>query len=392
MVESSNPLRPSRRQLLAGASGCALGAVASFIGSRVNHGRPRRLVCIQLTGGNDGLSTIVPYSDPAYSAARFDTRHEEVLRIDDYRGFHPGLGVFLREWRRGSLAIVEGVSLPEPVRSHFKALEIWHKADPKPTGKPGWLTVLASALYPSRLPAHAIVHLGTSPPASCVSSSYQPIVIEDPRAYRFSTAPSCSRMGTGSSVLGAVALAEKQLNSALSTSAALSGLLSYYSPKVEYPDTEFGNRLRNAAALLKQFPETRMVSTSFEGFDTHGKQRPQHDGRVEQLNRCLTAFLDDTGPGQTEQDFLILLFSEFGRRVAENASRGTDHGLAGPAFVLGPKARGGLCGVHPSLTDLQGGDLKGTSDFRGLYATIWRRMMGSASVPASLARFPAHPF
>ena len=392
---SPNPKRPTRRSLIVGTGlGLFHSAALAHCGLRRN---ARRLVCVQLTGGNDGLSTVVPVDHPVYRNQRRKTRHDQGLLICEggsqrsgpRRGLHPSLSKVHQEWLAGRLAIIEGVATPTPVRSHFKALDMWHAGCMETMGRPGWLTNLAKALYGADLPAHSIVHVGDVAPGSCVGHGYRPVVIDSPGSHRFTLPPIVS--APHSSGDSALAMARRQASAAKTTSVKLAATMAAYEPSTPYPMSLLGRRLASIGAVLKEHPEVRLLSTSYEGFDTHSNQRPTHDALMEGLDGALGALLEDTRYG-TDPDFLVLVFSEFGRRVSENASKGTDHGLAGPVFVLGPGIRGGLYGQHPSLDDLDQGDLRGTTDFRCIPAEIWRRLAPAVEVPADLARMPSLEF
>ena len=361
----------------------------------------RSLVLIQLSGGNDGLSTVVPFEDDAYRRARTTIRLEraQVLPLADGIGLHGGLTGLARLFEEGRLGIVQGLGYPEMVRSHFKALEIWHTADPRGrAGGDGWIGRLAGGAGRAGSPA-GVVHLGTRLPWSLHSSARPAVVVESPSRFRWlggreeeralgglAEEESPSRpgdplhRGRDRALAGLRAI----LGEARGVSAAMVEAARAYRPTADYPRTPLAAGLRDAAALLTGGLGTRIVSLEMTGFDTHAAQRGQHDRLMAEFDGALTAFLEDMG----SRPVLVLAFSEFGRRLAENASAGTDHGHAGPAFLLGPPGIGGLHGEHPDLEKLVQGDPDWTTDFRSLYGEVLEGWLGVAMEEALGKRYP----
>lgn len=333
----------------------------------------RVLVLLQLTGGNDGLSMVVPDGDDAYHSARSATRHESgsLLRIDEYRGLHPSLERLHARYHDGGLAIVEGVGYPSPNRSHFKSLDIWHTADQRGRNAgEGWIGRLCSARYGSEAVANRVVHVGGQVPYALHSTVHPPAAFSTPAGYRW--------MRHGDDILEAeparpsgneaLDLLRDRMRDAQSSSRDVRSVAASYRTPIEYPDQTLAGSLRVAAALVNGAIGTRVVSVALGGFDTHVDQRPRHERLMNELDGSLCAFLDDLARTTIGRQAVVLVFSEFGRRVAENGSKGTDHGSAGPMFVAGAGVRGGLFGSHPSLTELDEGDLVHTTDFRSVYA------------------------
>lgn len=361
--------------LLASAPGARLSA-RGLLRDDADDGSPPLLVLLQLSGGNDGLSTVIPHGDDAYHSARRVTRHEEGwLPLDDYRGLHPELGGLHAAWEAGRLAIVEGVGYPQPNRSHFKSFDIWHAADPRGRAAgEGWVGRLCQALAPDEPHPNRVVHVGARPPYSLHSSRHPAASFAVPAGYRWldneddvlapeGPAPESS----GSSALDRL---RAVAHDARESSLAVRRAVARYRPRAEYPREPFADSLRVAAALAHGDIGARVISVELGGFDTHDGQRGRHDTLMRRLDAGLTAFDADlvgTGAGANT---VVVAFSEFGRRVAENGSAGTDHGTAGPMFVLGDRVRGGLHGAPPSLTELDGGDLVHTTDFRSVYAAL----------------------
>ncbi|MBI5396256.1 MAG: DUF1501 domain-containing protein [Verrucomicrobia bacterium] len=325
----------------------SLGLAAASVGAPSLLARPSRgeraLVVLELSGGNDGLNTIVPFGDDAYYRERptLAIKPADVLKIGDRLGFNASLKPLMPLWDGGQMAVVNGVGYPNPNRSHFRSMEIWHTAaDADATEPHGWL---------GRYFDHACPECGT--PELAVS-----VAREVPHAIT-------GRAGVGVAVDGAsekigAALARGRVNGAA------------------YPDTTFGHGLAQIAAMVGGGLDARVYCHEICGFDTHANQLPNHARLWNETGAGLAAFFRDLERRGAAERVLVMAFSEFGRRVTENGSDGCDHGAAGPVFLWGRPVRGGLHGVMPGLTDLDGGDLKMTVDFRGVYATVLEGWMG----------------
>jgi uncharacterized protein (DUF1501 family) len=379
-------LRLDRRSFL--ASGLATLGWVSFGGVRLGAALPaageRTLVLVQLSGGNDGLSTVVPWADDAYHRARPSIRvdTEQVLRLDDYRGLHPNLTGLRGLFDAGRLAIVEGVGYPQPNRSHFKSLEIWHTGDlrGRASGE-GWIGKLSEAVFGDDVDPNRVVHVGATPPYALNSSKHPAVSFSTPAGYRWASneadvAGYDDDSGAGEEASASLEFLRGVLGDARASSAAIRSAAAAYRPSVEYPGDPFADALRTAAAIVNSPLGSRVLSVELGGFDTHNDERRRHDTLMGRLDRGLTAFLNDLAASAAGRDATVVVFSEFGRRVAENGSRGTDHGTAGPMFVAGHAVKGGLYGRHPSLTELDGGDLVHTTDFRSVYGAVIRHAFG----------------
>jgi uncharacterized protein (DUF1501 family) len=339
------------------------------------------LVLVQLSGGNDGLNTVIPFADDAYHAARPTLRIQDPIRITDTRGLHPRLSGLARWYEQGKLAIVEGCGYPEPNRSHFESFEIWHTADARGrhSGE-GWIGRLCAAQATEQANPHRLVHIGSSVPYALESTRCPPICFSLPEAYRWVGDPKELEVACpedGASALqrepSSLDFLRKVQREARASSAAVRRAAEQYAPRVEYPNDAFAAALRTAAALIQGGLGCRVISVELGGFDTHNDQKGRHEQQLGRLDGGLSAFADDLKDTPGAARTLVLVYSEFGRRVAENGSRGTDHGTAAPMFVLGERVRGGLYGKHPSLVDLAQGDLVHTTDFRSVYATVLER-------------------
>ncbi len=424
MTSRERPLSLDRRSLLAG--GLALGGAALLgrgaearvrmlggLGDGTDANEARTLVLLQLTGGNDGLSTIVPFGDDAYGRARTATRiaAQEVLGIDHYRGFHPALKGMRRHFDAGRVALVEGCGYPNPVRSHFKSYEIWHAASERgrALGR-GWIGRLAETAWKATESPELVVHVGANAPFSVYTLARPPVIFQTPQSYRWAgTETEDLEAYRRAAEADARALEESRerqrkarsgsaeaidrlrgvLSDANASSVRIRRAAATYRTETAYPEDDLGSALRIAAALIDARVGSRVISVGLPGFDSHNNQRPQHDDRMRRLDAALTAFLDDL-QGRSSK-VLIVAFSEFGRRVQENGSRGTDHGTAGPMLVLGADVKGGVYGKHPALDELDNGDLVFTTDFRSVYASVIERWFGADAAPVLGAGFATLP-
>ena len=351
------------------------------------------LLVIQLGGGNDGLNTIVPYSDDAYHRVRpvIGIPATGVLKIDDRIGLNPVMTGLDDLFKDGRVAIVQGVGYPNPNRSHFEATQIWETASPEAPATNGWLgryldrTVRvrpANAADPSDI--FTAVTLGDTVPTALIAQHVDVPAIGALNTFGYNTGKDTSSKTTASVLYdGAkpgqspyLALLENTARNALHGGDVLKAKIAGYKPAVTYPKDAFSQQLQLAAQIVGSNLGTRIVFVSIGSFDTHAGQRAQQDRLLGYLSQGLRAFYADLAAHQLDDKVLAMTFSEFGRRVQQNASNGTDHGTAMPLFIVGGKVRGGVYGAHPSLTDLDNGDLKHAIDFRSVYATVLARWLG----------------
>ena len=389
----------NRRGLLVGAAGglCTLGGVASGNSTRVRtaggggHAGDEDapvLVLIELIGGNDGLSTLVPWSDDRYHALRPKLRvpGDRVLKLDDRLGFHPRLPGLRDVFERGELAVVRGIGYPDPVYSHFKSFEIWHTANPagRAAGD-GWVARLRAVAWGEDPRPELVVHIGQNQPYSLYSPNQGVLSFESPEKFLWA--------GDGSARAAFQAASEAEpapppegvprrrdavmsrlyrtLRHSGRTSARVIAAAQAYRPQVEYPAGPFGDSLRTIAALIEARAGARVLSCNLGDFDTHANQVRRHEALLRELDHGLTVLRADLAGRSSEANVVVAVVSEFGRRVAENHSGGTDHGAAGLAFLMGARVEGGLFGEQPDLGALdRDGNLVHTVDFRSLFATL----------------------
>jgi uncharacterized protein (DUF1501 family) len=350
----------------------------------------RVLVVLQLTGGNDGLNMVVPHGQDAYYQLRptLALKRSSLHVLDEGHGLHPamaGLGVLHSE---GTLTIVHGVGYPQPDRSHFRSLEIWHTADPVGPARTGWLGRLADQVAQGGDGTLAALHVGDEelPLALVGESSYPPSLrdegsLELRELAGLAAARTELLAGDAANDLGFL---RRAAGGAYRFAERMSRAASGATP-VDYPGSTLARKLRLVARLLSGGLDTRIFLLVQGGYDTHARQAATHAALLEELSRALFAFQRDLERSGLAGRVLTLVFSEFGRRAAENASRGTDHGAAAPVLLLGGGLRGGLCGVPPDLEHLVEGDVAFSTDLRALYGAIeggWMGLERSSAVPA----------
>lgn len=371
----------------------ALAAPLPSLGASVDPGNT--LLVIQMGGGNDGLNTVVPYSDDAYHRVRpaIGVAANSVLRIDDRIGLNPALAGLHDMFGEGNVAIVQGVGYPNPNRSHFEATQIWETASPDVPVASGWLGRYLDKTVPPRTSAQVssamfdAVALGDTVPTALVAAHVDVPAIGALKLFGYNSGKdAASKAAAGTLYDGAKAgqspylsLVENTARNALHGGDVLRAKTAGYAAAVAYPADAFSQQLALAARIIGSNVGTRIVFVSIGSFDTHAGQRPQQDRLLGYLSAGLRAFYRDLAAHGLQDRVLAMTFSEFGRRVAQNASNGTDHGTAMPLFIVGTKVKGGVYGEHPSLTDLENGDLKHAIDFRSIYATVLERWLGRDS-------------
>ena len=377
----------------------ALGMLApdgAATGSRPGVPDERILVIVQLSGGNDGLNTVIPYGDREYHAARPSLSLGEpgkaknggaALELDRDRGIglHPNLTGLKELHDDGRLAVVAGVGYPNPNRSHFASMDIWQSGRPEGKGT-GWLGRYVDATCNGNPAADVAVSVGRTAPLAMLGRTSRPIAFESADLFRWLGADAGGQMedeyqrmvragelrdvaaGSQESFLMRTAL-DAQVTSDRIRAAVKKA------PLARYPGSAVAKQLQTVAAMIRDGMKTRVYYVSMGGFDTHANQPNSHGNLMRQLGDAMLAFQNDLKAQGNDGRVMTMCFSEFGRRVRQNASNGTDHGTAGPVFVVGPNVNPGLQGKYPSLTDLDGGDLKFTTDFRGVYQELLGKWM-----------------
>jgi uncharacterized protein (DUF1501 family) len=356
----------------------------------------RVLVVIQLDGGNDGLNTVVPFADENYARFRRELliKTAEVLKLDAAVGLHPSMkpAAELIEDRR--LAIVQGVGYPNPNRSHFESMAIWHHARLAASGHDGngWLGRAAEQFQPRRSSTPDSISIGAdSVPVALRGRRASPLSLQNEADLKLSVADLNGGHRT-TSAPGLAAFVQQTVADSFTAAQRFRESADSSPSGVEkYPSSKLAENLQLVAKLLKLGGDTRIYYVSQSGYDTHAAQLYTHSGLLREFSGALKAFLDDLKAARLDERVIVLAFSEFGRRVEENGSAGTDHGAAGPVFLAGPSVRAGLIGDHPSLTDMEQGDLKMAIDFRQVYATLLDRWLGMDSRQALPGEFSPLP-
>ena len=389
----------NRRQLLThalkGSSLVALGTVVPQFVARTARaappGKDTILVVVELGGGNDGLNTVIPYADDLYHKARPTLRKtkETVVRLDDHVGLHPGMTGLRPLWDAGHLAVVQGVGYPNPDRSHFEAMDIWQSADPKRATPTGWLG-RATGTMKNDAGGIPMLHLGAGklPLALTSTAGGAAVSVGEQNTFRLDMGRadagrdgprrqlledvSGKTAGPGDDLLSFVQRRQVQTLTAIDQLQEL----------LEGPNAVRGyggglrQKLQVVAGLIQRGFGTRVFYVSLDGFDTHAGQGPAHHRLLAELADAVGDFFRLLKDGGQDDRVALMTFSEFGRRVQENGSQGTDHGAASCLFVAGPQVKGGVVGRHPSLSDLDTDDLKFHTDFRRVYATLLDGWLG----------------
>ncbi len=349
------------------------------------------LVVVELTGGNDGLNTVIPYKDETYGKLRTSLRipAAQVKKINDDLGLHPSLDGLAGLLEDQCLCVVQGVGYPNPNQSHFTSMDIWQSAS-VPEANEGWL---GKAL--KQAPAAGAFHVAgdgdkTAPLALTGAPARVPSIasLED---FRLKTAAASGAdrkeqraviEGAAKSESGKPSLldfVQRTASNTYASSQRLQEIGNNYQPKAPYPNTPLANRLKLAAQLIDAGLGARVFYVSHGNFDTHANQLQAHAGLLQTLSAAMTAFFKDLSARGHKDRVLVMTFSEFGRRAKENGSKGTDHGSAAPMLLVGGKVKPGVVGAHPSLTQLEAGNLKHHTDFRQVYAAVLDQWLGVGS-------------
>ncbi len=349
------------------------------------------LILVQLAGGNDGLNTIVPASDPTYRSSRstLGLAEDAVLPLDQGFGLHPSLIGMKGLWDSGKLAVVRGVGYPEQNYSHFKSMAIWQAGDPKLQLANGWLGRTLEQMESEQHDPFLGFNIGSSTPAEMRTPKISIPSVRNPEDYgvkvggklsdesnpRTATMLKLYEQYPTSSPYGV--LLETTAETAVSSAKMLEQAASQYTAAVEYPDSSFGSGLSVLAEAVVGDLGMRVGHITLGGFDTHNNQLVEHTDLMETLDAGLTAFYQDLEAHGKADDVLVLTWSEFGRRVQQNANGGTDHGAGSMMFAIGNGVQRGLYGDAPNLAALvDNGNVPYTTDFRQVYATVIDRWLG----------------
>ena len=356
----------------------------------------RILVVIQLDGGNDGLNTVIPFSDELYAKYRRELRiaEKDVQKLNDSVGLHPGMKDAAQLFHNGQLSIVQGVGYPNPNRSHFESMSIWHRARTTVDDRAdnGWLGLaMDTTLSKQRTTADSIYVGDESIPAALKGRRANAMSLEKEADLVLVNQPGSVAKHPHDGVAAGADLAQfviRVQDRSFRAAEELSKSEAKQTAAGTYPATELASKLKLISRLIKLNVGTRVYYASQGGYDTHTAQAFPHRLLLNEFSGAIHAFLSDMSESKLSDRVAIVAFSEFGRRVQENGSSGTDHGAAGPMFVAGESVRGGLIGDHPSLSDLDAGDLKMSFDFRSVYATLLKNWLRIDATPVLGDEFP----
>ena len=356
------------------------------------------LVIVTLYGGNDGLSTVIPYTDNSYYDARPDLAYapKDVLPLGDQLGLNPAFKGLSQVWGDRKLAIVRGVSYPKPDRSHFRSMDIWQTASPSEPVSTGWIGRWLDATGDNPLRA---INIGAVLPLLAVGQKHTASALAgDSAPVSNDIAGTLIALGKeqpdDSAQVAAICTAYRDTQafgeavtpilgtseSTVMIDPSAGGLTS--TPPSQGAPNPLASQLNVVAKCVKAGLATRVYTTALGGFDTHADEREPQRRLLAVLDEALTPFLQEMSTDKYGKNVVVLVYSEFGRRVAANASQGTDHGTAGAVFVAGAPVKGGFYGDQPSLTDLDDGDLKGTTDFRDIYHELLTKTINADPEPS----------
>jgi len=375
------------------------------------------LVVLQMAGGNDGLNTVIPIGNEFYEEARPRLRIDpsQSLKLNDGFGFHPALRGLKELFDAGQLGVIHGVGYPNPNRSHFRSTEIWQTAsDSERFEKHGWIGRYFDHACGGAEPTIG-VNVGRQVPQAFAARTPKGVSLDNPRNYRVPDfaagmngdtetgemmrdgSPDDANAGGSIAALGGAAMEgvsardylERTALDAQVSSEQIRAVSERVQNQAVYPGSQLGNSLKLVARLIGGGLPTRIFYVSQGGYDTHANQAGAHERLLRDLGDSLKSFMNDMKEQGNSERVMVMTFSEFGRRVAENANGGTDHGAAAPMFVVGGKVKPGIHGTFPSLApqDLFQGDLKFTTDFRRIYAGVLENWLKTGSVPVLGRKF-----
>lgn len=364
----------------------------------------RTLVIIQMAGGNDGLNTVVPYSDGNYMSARPNLHIDPgtVLQLNDRLGLNPALAGFKKLWDANQLAIVEGVGYPNPSYSHFDSMAIWQTAAPKGEFSDGWLGRYFKQTGAASNVSFSGIDMGGILAPMFKTSGLTVPVVQSPATYKLALDPRdvAARLEAWEDLQTAARSRQRYLPliasaalDAQQSTQALAQAVGGYQPAVSYGKDPLSGSLRVLASVIAHEPGTKVGYATLGGFDTHSNERKTQDELLTTLSDALTNFQADLTAQGKADDVLIVTWTEFGRRVRENGSQGTDHGDGGTMFVVGNGVKSGIYGDPPDLTKLDSnGSVQWSTDFRSVYATLLESWLGVDSTGILGAKFSTIPF
>ena len=361
------------------------------------NGKQPILVVVQLTGGNDFMNTVVPYTNPIYYDVRkkIVVQEDEVLPINDQLGFHPKMGPIKELYDEGKVAVIQGIGYPNSSRSHFRAMDIWHTCEPDEISTKGWLGQVIKELDPDQENVLTGMNFGRGLPRAMAMAGVPVSSVGDLDNYGL-----MSGIAEEKQRLEALEIFKSMYAPAIGTGPVMEYLAQtgrdvikgadmlkvapgMYSSDVEYGDSSFAKSLKDVARVHLADLGVRIFYTQQGGYDTHANEMPDHPKLLDDLSTSVMDFFQDLRDHDASKEVTMLVFTEFGRRMKDNGS-GTDHGSGGGAFLIGDSVKGGLYSEYPSLERDQwelGEDLKHTIDFRGVYGTVLEQWLDVEAAP-----------
>ena len=354
------------------------------------NGNGKSVVVLQLSGGNDALNTVIPYNDERYYDNRpfVNIPQDEVLRLDDKLGLNPSLAPIKALWDEGKVALINGVGYPNPNRSHFRSMDVWHTAESEQIAEEGWLGKAIRELDPKGDNVLTGVNFGRGLPRALYAKGVPVASVGNLETYglfpdikdeatRNLALEAFSQMYGGSGKDVIANFISQTGTDALKGADILRVAPRKYTSGVEYADNPIAQNMKAIAQVMTADLGTRVYYTQHGSFDTHASELASHAKLWQDVSGAVSDFMDDMREHGKEDDVVVLLFSEFGRRIRDNGA-GTDHGSGGVAFVIGGEVNGGMYGDFPSLAEDRQleGDLRFSNDFRSTYSTIADRWLG----------------
>ena len=364
--------------------------------------REKSLIVIQLSGGNDYLNTVIPYSEGKYYDYRSTVNipQNKVIPIDDHYGFNPSMGPVKSLWDEGKVAIINGIGYQNPNRSHFRSMDIWHTAEPDSIGKEGWLGRAIRDIDPQGENVLTGINFGRGLPRAMACPGVSVASVGDLDTYglfpdvkdeelRMFTLEAFSKMYGGAAGRDPVMeLLGQTGQDALQGADILRTAPAMYSSSVEYAPASLAQNVKSISQVFHANVGARVLYTQHGPFDTHAGELISHAKLWDEVAGSVGCLMDDLKEHGTENDASILIFSEFGRRIQDNGS-GSDHGSGGVAFMIGGAVNGGTYGEYPSLAEAEQieGDLRSNNDFRSVYTGILEDWLGLDAAPIVNGRF-----
>ena len=367
------------------------------------------LAVLSLSGGNDGIHTVIPYANPLYRDFRpsLSVPEEQVLKLNDEVGLNPSMGPLKKFWDEGKLAVFLGIGYPNPSYSHFRSMDIWHTCEPDKVGTEGWLGKVLADLDPTKENVLTGVNFGRGLPRALAKEGVPVASVGNLETYGLLSGIQGEERNNALDVFGRMyaptigtGYAMDYIRStgidALKGADILATAPHTYTSNVEYSSSDVGRYMKNIAQThLADFGTRVLFTTSpYNGFDTHAAEATAHAALWSDVSDTVETFFADLQDHGKAENTLLFMFSEFGRRIFDNGS-GTDHGAASVAFAVGDKVKGGIYGEYPSMErsdHIEGGNLAPTMDFRQVYATIVEDWFGLDPVPVIGGNFEKIPF